>query len=110
MTDDIPATIPSAIERAAQLWPNDEALVDTLPDGSTNRLNFTQLRDRIWQVAAAMVAIAVSSTMLTKPIKTAPPKIVPLDTSSPLLPLVLFSKSPTLLFNFDHTPMPPSTR
>ena len=48
--------------------------------------------------------------MLTKPISTAPPKMVPLDTSSALLPLVLFSRSPTLLLSLLHTPMPPSTR
>jgi acyl-CoA synthetase (AMP-forming)/AMP-acid ligase II len=59
MNKDIPATIPAAIERAARLWPDDEALVDTLPDGSTDRLTFTQLRERIWQVAAAFVASGV---------------------------------------------------
>src|SRR6201996_1495980 len=57
-----------------------------------------------------MVAMAVSRTILTNPIKTAPPKMVPLETSSPLLPLVLFRRSPTLLLSLDHTPMPPSTR
>src|SRR6202044_2992320 len=57
-----------------------------------------------------MVAMALSSTMLTKPISTAPPKMVPLDTKSALLPLVLFSRSPTLLLSLLHTPMPPSTR
>src|SRR5581483_3021755 len=35
--------------------------------------------------------------------------IVPLETSS-VLPLVLFSRSPTLLLSLLHTPMPPSTR
>ena len=41
---------------------------------------------------AAHVAIAVSSTMFTRPINAAPPKIVPLDTSSPpVLPLALVS-------------------
>src|ERR1700712_4126605 len=59
---------------------------------------------------APHVAIAVSSTMLTRPISAAPPKIVPLETSSPPLPLALGSRSPTLLFSFVHTPMPPSTR
>src|ERR1700754_241908 len=60
---------------------------------------------------APMVAIAVSSTMLTRPISAAPPKMVPLDTSSPPeLPLALVSRSPTLLFSLLHTPMPPSTR
>src|ERR1700757_1470230 len=57
-----------------------------------------------------MVAMALSSTMLTKPISTAPPKMVPLDTKSALLPLVLFSRSPTLLLSLLHTPMPPRTR
>src|SRR5690349_19598292 len=60
---------------------------------------------------APAVAIAVSSTMFTSPIKAAPPKIVPLDTSSPpVLPPALVSRSPTLLFSLLHTPMPPSTR
>jgi acyl-CoA synthetase (AMP-forming)/AMP-acid ligase II len=59
LTADIPATIPAAIDRAAQLWPDDEALVDTLPDGSTNRLTFAQLKDRIYQVAAALIASGV---------------------------------------------------
>src|SRR3954468_9843918 len=60
---------------------------------------------------AAQVAIAVSSTMFTSPINAAPPKIVPLDTSSPpVWPPALVSRSPTLLFSLLHTPMPPSTR
>src|ERR1700685_741500 len=58
---------------------------------------------------APMVAAAVSKTMFTRPISTAPPKMVPLETSS-ALPLVLFSRSPTLLLSLLHTPMPPSTR
>src|ERR1700759_4403426 len=58
---------------------------------------------------APMVAAAVIRTMLTNPISTAPPKIVPADTNS-ALPLVLFSRSPTLLLSLLHTPMPPSTR
>ncbi|EPQ70763.1 hypothetical protein MMMB2_4597 [Mycobacterium marinum MB2] len=57
-----------------------------------------------------MVAIAVIKTMFTKPISTAPPKMVPLETSSALLPLVLFSRSPTLLLSLAHTPIPPRTR
>src|SRR5271165_1341823 len=57
-----------------------------------------------------MVAIALSNTMFTKPISTAPPKMVPLDTSSALLPPLLFSRSPTLLLSLLHTPIPPSTR
>src|ERR1700754_3486451 len=60
---------------------------------------------------AAHVAIAVKSTMLTRPINAAPPNIVPLDTNSPpVLPPALVSRSPTLLFSLLHTPMPPSTR
>ena len=59
---------------------------------------------------APTVAIAVSSTMFTRPISAAPPKIVPLDTSSPPPPLVAVSRSPTLLLSLLHTPMPPSTR
>src|ERR1700760_209932 len=58
---------------------------------------------------APIVAAAVIRTMLTRPISTATPKIVPADTSS-ALPLVLFSKSPTLLFSLLHTPTPPSNR
>src|SRR6202140_1198776 len=57
---------------------------------------------------APTVAIAVSNTMFASPIIAAPPKIVPLDTSSLLD--VLFSRSPTLLLSFAHTPMPPRTR
>ncbi|CFS57654.1 Uncharacterised protein [Mycobacterium tuberculosis] len=48
--------------------------------------------------------------MLTKPIRNAPPKMVPLETSSALLPLALFNRSPTLLLSLAHTPIPPSTR
>jgi hypothetical protein len=49
--------------------------------------------------------------MLTRPIRAAPPNIVPLLTSSPPeLPLALVSRSPTLLFSLLHTPMPPRTR
>src|SRR6478672_12376093 len=60
---------------------------------------------------APHVAIAVISTMFTSPISAAPPKIVPLDTSSPpVLPLALFSRSPTLLLSLLHTPIPPSTK
>src|ERR1700712_92120 len=59
---------------------------------------------------APQVAIAVNSTMLTNPMSNAPPKIVPLDTSSPPLPLALVRRSPTLLLSLLHTPMPPSTR
>src|ERR1700722_4766696 len=58
---------------------------------------------------APMVAAAVSRTMLTRPIRIAPPKMVLLETSS-ALPLELFSRSPTLLLSLLHTPMPPSTR
>src|ERR1700693_1960095 len=57
---------------------------------------------------APTVAIAVSNTMFASPIIAAPPKIVPLDTSSLLD--VLFSRSPTLLWSLAHTPMPPRTR
>src|ERR1700719_2360237 len=57
---------------------------------------------------APTVAIAVSNTMFASPIIAAPPKIVPLDTSSLLD--VLFSRSPTLLLSLAHTPMPPRTR
>src|SRR5512135_231496 len=57
---------------------------------------------------ALTVAIAVSSTMFTRPISVAPPKMVPLDTNSLLA--VLFSRSPTLLLSLAHTPIPPNTR
>src|ERR1700757_4488130 len=46
--------------------------------------------------------------MFTSPTSAAPPKIVPLDTSSLLD--VLLSRSPTLLLSLAHTPMPPRTR
>src|SRR5258705_549764 len=60
---------------------------------------------------APTVPIAVSRTMFTSPINAAPPKMVPLDTSSPpVWPPALVSRSPTLLFSLLHTPMPPSTR
>src|ERR1700738_2237689 len=57
---------------------------------------------------APTVAIAVSNTMFASPTSAAPPKMVPLDTSSLLD--VLFSRSPTLLLSLAHTPMPPRTR
>src|ERR1700758_3430724 len=57
---------------------------------------------------APAVAIAVSSTMFTRPIRAAPPKIALLETNSVLG--VLVSRSPTLLLSLLHTPMPPSTR
>jgi acyl-CoA synthetase (AMP-forming)/AMP-acid ligase II len=48
------STIPAALERAAQLWPDDEALVD----GSV-RLTFGALAERVGVVARALVASGV---------------------------------------------------
>ncbi len=51
---DVPATIPAALARAAERWPDAEALVD-----GTERLSFSELRERSLAFARALVASGV---------------------------------------------------
>ena len=54
-----PATIPAALARAASTWPGDEALVDTPAGGETVRLSFADLKARVDEAAAALIASGV---------------------------------------------------
>jgi acyl-CoA synthetase (AMP-forming)/AMP-acid ligase II len=52
----IPQTVPAVVHRAADLWPDDEAVVDRTSTSKTVRLTFAQLDAAVREAAKAFVA------------------------------------------------------